>query len=876
MGVAQRIVLGVSIFAVVVLGFSSAAPAGRRVPPQKIALAAVARLQAAGRIDPADAARYRKAISRAVALIPRVPASRATPLRSQLAQAAAIAPKLTAPRALAVFSQLEVNDDWFANHGPAASQTDITDADGVVYRYFSGGFEFHPLGNFAALNADALAKNVTATTRLANALAERAVPEAAGGAGWEYYFDYGGGRAPWTSGFAQVVAAQSFARAAKVDTADSARLLSAARSAYHAVPGRLVRDTSFGPWIRLYSFNHAVVLNAQLQAAISLASYAKLTSDSQAGTLAAEMTTAAARALPSFTTGYWSYYELPGEPSPVSYQNYVVELLQTLARADDRFAPAATEFAGFGTKPPAFRLGDAGVGAVNFWVSKPSSVRVSALGRDRWLSVSGGWHTVSWQLPSRAGIFPVTIHATDWAGNGASVEALPIVRVVAPPKKPHKAARSTSAVAAASLPPLVVGAGLQQPAQAGLALSQGLGAVRMTLVWPTGASVPDPGAITALNRLPAGTNLVLDLYLSAVPPDSSALAAYAASVAAQVPALRDLIVGPGPGSAAESAGYVAALAAVYDAVKAAAPAVRVAGALDGSGAPKASLVAMAAALKASGRAGPAMDELAFTPAPAAGKNLWTLADVSKLVTALGPVFGSSLPLLIDDIEFGSEIPAVELGAYSSPVVGTTGLEEPDQAAAYAAALTAVACKPTVVGLLLGRLVDGTEPGQQSGLYYADGAPKTSLSAFAAAVQTAQTPSRGCTAGSGTPPPTPSPTPTPAPGPTPTPAPAPSPPTATTVADETKLAFPTSVAASSPPAVRLGCRSACLYLVTMMRAGDGSPVLARRGSLAHAGSRTVTLPKAKIAAGSYRFAVWIVGTSNPGPVTISRSGTVAAH
>ena len=155
---------------------------------------------------------------------------------------------------------------------------------------------------------------------------------------------------------------------------------------------------------------------------------------------------------------------------------------------------------------------------------------------------------------------------------------------------------------------------------------------------------------------------------------------------------------------------------------------------------------MAAALKASGRAGPVMDELAFTPAPAAGKNLWTLADVSKLVTALGPVFGSSLPLLIDDIEFGSEIPAVELGAYSSPVVGTTGLEEPDQAAAYAAALTAVACKPTVVGLLLGRLVDGAEPGQQSGLYYADGAPKTSLSAFAAAVQTAQTPSRGCTAG----------------------------------------------------------------------------------------------------------------------------------
>src|SRR5262249_19011347 len=144
----------------------------------------------------------------------------------------------------------------------------------------------HPLGNFAALNADALAKNVEATTRLANALVDRAVPLPSGGAGFEYYFAYGGGRAPWTSGFAQVVAAQALARAAAVDTADAARLKETAHAAFRAVPGRLVRDTSFGPWIRLYSFNRAVVLNAQLQSAISLASYAKLTSDSQAATLA--------------------------------------------------------------------------------------------------------------------------------------------------------------------------------------------------------------------------------------------------------------------------------------------------------------------------------------------------------------------------------------------------------------------------------------------------------------------------------------------------------------------------------------------------------------------------------------------------------------
>jgi len=75
---------------------------------------------------------------------------------------------LTAPRAAAIFGQLTANDNWFAHRGTVADQTDITDSDGIVYRYFSGrGFEFHPLGNFAALNATVASKNVAATTRLA-------------------------------------------------------------------------------------------------------------------------------------------------------------------------------------------------------------------------------------------------------------------------------------------------------------------------------------------------------------------------------------------------------------------------------------------------------------------------------------------------------------------------------------------------------------------------------------------------------------------------------------------------------------------------------------------------------------------------------------
>ena len=195
------------------------------------------------------------------------------------------------------------------------------------------------------------------------------------------------------------------------------------------------------------------------------------------------MQTAAAHALPSFNTGYWSYYALPYDLSSLSYQAYVVQLLQTLARKDDRFADAATAFASFDSSAPSFKLADAGVGAVTFWISKPSSVNISTLGTVRSLSVGGGWHTVSFALPSRPGVFPVSIHATDWAGNGARVDALPIVHVANPPKpKPKhrkKPARKLTA-ATAALPPLLVGAGLDQPAQAALALQQGFGAVRMT------------------------------------------------------------------------------------------------------------------------------------------------------------------------------------------------------------------------------------------------------------------------------------------------------------------------------------------------------------------------------------------------------------
>ena len=59
---------------------------------------------------------------------------------------------MTQPRTLISFGALRANDDYFAaSTTRRATKTDITDAEGIVYRYFDRrSFESHPLANFGA------------------------------------------------------------------------------------------------------------------------------------------------------------------------------------------------------------------------------------------------------------------------------------------------------------------------------------------------------------------------------------------------------------------------------------------------------------------------------------------------------------------------------------------------------------------------------------------------------------------------------------------------------------------------------------------------------------------------------------------------------
>jgi hypothetical protein len=603
-----------ALFLVVVLPpAAGAATSGQR------ALQGLAAAVAAGRVPAADAAADGVQVRRAVSLARRLPPARGAVLSEVLGDVASLAASYTAPRAVALFGELKANADYLATHALADRKgQDIADADGVVYRYFPGhGFQFHPLGNFGALNAAVASGDEARTRRLADALLARAVD----GGTWEYYFPFSGGRPPWTSGMAEAVAAQALARAGSL--LGDQRYTDAAAHAYAALRAHLVRARPGGPWIRLYSFSNVVVLNAQLQSVISLSQYATLSGDTTANALATSMRSAAASQLAQFDTGFWSYYALPRDDSPLDYHLYVVSLLRRLASQDPRFGAAATRFLAYTKQPPAFKLADPGGPAVSFWLSKPGTVTATAGARSQRLSLAEGWHRLSFPLGPRAALLPVHLSAVDYAGNQASVDALPIV---------HAALAIRAPAADPGQSSFVVGAGVDDTSQASSTAVSGFGELLVT----------DP------TTPPTSTRPLAVEFTS--PPDPSFLS----SLLDQAPSVRDVIV---PADAAT-------LAAVHDLV---AGRARVAGSITDPS----ELATLGADFKASGRTSPIMDEVAAA-AP-------VLPDYRTLVAALGAAFdgtaqpGSALPILYTHLGTQTTGPADERAqaeAYSAALRST--------------------------------------------------------------------------------------------------------------------------------------------------------------------------------------------------------------
>jgi hypothetical protein len=397
-----------------------------------------------GWIKDADARRYRATVYLAEHGIRFLPKLRGRVLESQLSQVARTSGAYISPRALALFAQLQENVDYLSSHRVPGSTVDVTGSDGVVYRWFPGqGLEFHPLADFGKLNDLAAAKNVDATRRLADALVARAVPRK-GALLWEYAFPYGSSRGPWVSGLVQAVAAQAFARASRL--LGDASLLSVARKAYLAIPGRLDLKVSTGPWVRLYGFNRQIVLNAQLQAILSLQEYASAAGDGDAQALAGRMDAAARGLFGRFDTGDWSRYELGGGYAKRTYQEYVTTLLGKLAKRtkDPFWQDASARFVNYTYEPPKVTQSDPPPVVLAFpqpadgWLdtvsipitlSKRASLTLVVAGRIlTWSRLQRGNHTLTWKPGPDVtpGTYSVTVRAVDFGGNHKSYSLAPV------------------------------------------------------------------------------------------------------------------------------------------------------------------------------------------------------------------------------------------------------------------------------------------------------------------------------------------------------------------------------------------------------------------------------------------------------------------
>ena len=388
-----------------------------------------------------DVQQYRGDLTRALRDVRTLPRLRAQVVASQLSQLTPLWDSYTSPRARALFTQLQANLDYLETHRLPATQLDITDDQGVVYRWFPQlGFEFHPLANFAALNNDAASGDTEATQTLADALIARAIPRGKRLL-WEYQFRYGGGRPPWASGMAQAVAAQALARASSL--LESPALGAAAVRAFTSVSPFLLSLPS-GPWIRLYGFSGEVVLNAQLQSILSLLEYAHTSGDAAAATLAQQLAESAQALLPRFDTGDWSLYDLGGPYASRGYQSFVTNLLAKLAsqtqdpfwvETSQRFraylysAPQVTQ----STPPPDIWPqpldGYLDVAPITISLSMRASVTLAVAGRISTYRLNAGTRTLTWKPPAglAPGTYPVSVSVRSYAGNKATYQLAPVV-----------------------------------------------------------------------------------------------------------------------------------------------------------------------------------------------------------------------------------------------------------------------------------------------------------------------------------------------------------------------------------------------------------------------------------------------------------------
>jgi hypothetical protein len=307
-----------------------------------------------------------------------------------------------------------------------------------------------------------------------------------------------------------------------------------------------------------------------------------------------------------------------------------------------------------------------------------------------------------------------------------------------------------------------------------LAADSGFQAIVLSAVWEPGATAardlpPLRRAVRAAKDKGIRPVLAVYQFSAATPLDDAgreAFASYAAGLARALPGVRDVIVGNEPNlnlfwmpqfdasrSDAAAPAFEQLLATTYDALKQVDEDIDVIGAgLAPRGGDKPSgrpthsptrfILDLGRAYRASGRTRPIMDafsihvygETARIPPSLAHTRTTSIgiADYRKLVSLLGRAFdgtaqaGSKLPVVYGEYGAETAIPPSKQSLYTGRELVPT-IPEAQQAAYYVDAIARARKQANVRMLFFFHVVDESRlEGLQSGVRYADGSPKSSL------------------------------------------------------------------------------------------------------------------------------------------------------
>jgi hypothetical protein len=322
-----------------------------------------------------------------------------------------------------------------------------------------------------------------------------------------------------------------------------------------------------------------------------------------------------------------------------------------------------------------------------------------------------------------------------------------------------------------------------------LAKLAGMDAIRLTAQWKTGKTEPTAAELAMLkNAVDAADLDAITVYLSVYPFGSSVtprtaaeradFVAYATAVAKALPTVKRFIVGNEPnlnrfwmpqfskrGVDVAAPAYERMLAQTYDALKAVSPTITViGGAVSPRGndsimskkhSPTTFIRDLGLAYRNTGRTSPIMDAFSLHPyqdnssiPPGFAHPRTTtisLADYPKLVDLLGTAFdgtgqeGSELPIVYDEFGVQSKIPSRKTTVYAGRAPRSDHpVSEAVQGTYYAEALAMAACQPTVKAILLFHVSDEPDLDRwQSGVFYADDTPKSSMPVVQRAIRTLQ-------------------------------------------------------------------------------------------------------------------------------------------